>query len=65
MSARAPCLVVCELGAPHGVELATVEALARLVLEARRLGLELRLRGVSDELVELIELAGLRRITAY
>jgi hypothetical protein len=41
------------------VSLATVEALARLQLAARRKGLDLRLHVVSRELRELIELAGL------
>jgi hypothetical protein len=39
--------------------LATVEALARLQLAARRKGLDLRLHVVSRELRDLIELAGL------
>ena len=37
----------------------TVDALARLQLEARRCGFELRLTGSSAELRELIEFAGL------
>jgi anti-anti-sigma regulatory factor len=41
------------------VDIATVDALARLQLTARRLGWRLRLRNVSVELGELIELAGL------
>jgi anti-anti-sigma regulatory factor len=41
------------------VDIATVDALARLQLTARRLGWRLRLRSVSVELRELIELAGL------
>jgi anti-anti-sigma regulatory factor len=41
------------------VDIATVDALARLQLTARRLGWRLRLRNVSMELGELIELAGL------
>jgi hypothetical protein len=41
------------------VSLATVEALARLQLAARRKGLDLRLHVVSRELRDLIELAGL------
>jgi anti-anti-sigma regulatory factor len=42
--------------------LATVDALARLQLAARRRGLELRLHAVSRELRELIELAGLTAV---
>ena len=41
------------------MDIATVDALARLQLTARRLGWRLRLRSVSVELGELIELAGL------
>jgi hypothetical protein len=37
----------------------TLDALARLQLAARRCGFELRLRGSSPELRELIEFAGL------
>jgi anti-anti-sigma regulatory factor len=44
------------------VSLATVDALARLQLAARRQGLELRLRGPQRELRELIELAGLTAV---
>jgi anti-anti-sigma regulatory factor len=40
----------------------TVDALARLALSARRSGLELRLRGASAELCELIELCGLDQV---
>jgi len=42
-------------------DLATVDALARLQLAARRLGGSLRLRDVGDELGELLDLVGLRR----
>jgi anti-anti-sigma regulatory factor len=41
------------------VSLATVDALARLQLAAKRRGLQLRLPGPQRELHELIELAGL------
>jgi anti-anti-sigma regulatory factor len=44
------------------VSLATVEALARLQLAARRRGYELRLRGLSRELRALIELVGLTEV---
>jgi anti-anti-sigma regulatory factor len=40
-------------------DLGTIDALARLQLAARRLGLDLRLRDVSPELCELIDLVGL------
>ena len=44
------------------VSLATVDALARLQLAARRRGLELRLHSPQPELRELIELAGLTAV---
>ena len=44
------------------VSLATVEALARLQLAARRMGLDLRLNVVSRELRDLIQLAGLTQV---
>jgi anti-anti-sigma regulatory factor len=37
----------------------TLDTLARLTLESRRLGYRVRLRGVSPELAGLIDLAGL------
>ena len=40
----------------------TVDALARLQLLACRMGWELRLEKATDELVELIELAGLAEV---
>jgi hypothetical protein len=43
-------------------ELETIDALARLELAARRLGLQLRLRDVSIELEELLMFAGLREV---
>jgi anti-anti-sigma regulatory factor len=41
------------------MDLAIVDVLARVQLELRRTGIELRLRDPPPELVELIELAGL------
>jgi anti-anti-sigma regulatory factor len=40
----------------------TLEAIARLALVARRRGAELRLRGPSDELRDLLEFAGLASV---
>jgi STAS domain len=58
MSARGPTIVcdVTELGPP---DLGTVAALARLALEGRRVGLELRIARAPCELRELIAFAGL------
>jgi ABC-type transporter Mla MlaB component len=43
---------------------ASLDALARLQLNARRLGLELRLRNVTSELRDLIVFAGLDEVLA-
>ncbi len=58
MTAPRPSPIVCDVSslAPDAVSL---EALARLQLAARRLGVEIRLGRVSPGLRELIELAGL------
>ena len=50
--------MVCDLDGV-AADACTIDALARLQLAARRLGLELRFRRVSAELTELIALAGL------
>jgi anti-anti-sigma regulatory factor len=51
--------IVCDVGALVSPDAATIDALARLQLTLRRLGFELRLRHVPDELAELIAFAGL------
>lgn len=43
---------------------AAIDALARLALRLRRDGYEIRLRHASQELLDLIELAGLSRTLA-
>jgi anti-anti-sigma regulatory factor len=52
-------LVVCDVARVSEPDCAIVDALARMQLTARRLGSELRLRGASDELHEVLALAGL------
>jgi anti-anti-sigma regulatory factor len=52
-------VVVCDVSALAGSDLATVDALAGLALVARRLGCRVRLRHASPELRELLALAGL------
>ena len=61
MTAPRPSRIVCDVGAlaPDAV---TVDALARLQLSARRLGLEIRLRHASTELQELLAFFGLRDV---
>jgi ABC-type transporter Mla MlaB component len=56
------CPVVDWDAAGLPAELATVETLARLQLDARRHGGTLRLRNAPAELIELIELIGLRDV---
>ena len=51
-------VAVCDVGAAHP-DAVTVEALSRLQLAARRAGCELRLRGASRELRDLVALMGL------
>ncbi|HEX2221730.1 MAG TPA: STAS domain-containing protein [Candidatus Limnocylindria bacterium] len=52
--------VECDVGAVTNPDLATIDALARLQLTARRSGGRIRLRDASVELRELLELLGLR-----
>jgi hypothetical protein len=58
MTARRPRTILCDVAgvAPTA---ATINRLARLQLGARRAGAQLRLRNVSRELGELLDLAGL------
>jgi anti-anti-sigma regulatory factor len=61
MAAARRSTLVCDAGvlAPDAI---TVDVLARLRLDARRHGHELVLRGVSDQLLELLDLCGLRDV---
>jgi len=61
LEASAAGLALCDV---HGVEpdAVTVDALARLQLGAKRHGCQVRLRGASDELLELLVLMGLRDV---
>jgi hypothetical protein len=61
MTGPRPSTIVCDVGALAPDALA-VDVLARLQLEARRLGHEIRLRNVSSELGELLAFAGLRDV---
>ena len=49
----------CTFGGADPVDLAAIEAIARMALAARRLGYALRLTAVAPELHELLDLAGL------
>jgi ABC-type transporter Mla MlaB component len=51
-------LLLCDVG-ELPADAVAVDALARLALAARRSGCEVRLRGASPELVELVALIGL------
>jgi ABC-type transporter Mla MlaB component len=52
-------LVICDVGAVGDPDAATVDALARLQLTARRLGRQIVLRHACDELRQLLFLVGL------
>ena len=55
-------LVVCDLGGVGAADVATVDALARLQLAARRVGRRIRVRHASAELQELLALTGLGNV---
>jgi hypothetical protein len=55
-------LVVCDLAALGGPDAATIDALARLQLTARRLGSGIRLRHACGELRDLLVLTGLDEV---
>jgi hypothetical protein len=59
MSAIRGPVILCEVTGFGSPDLGTVGALARLSLEARRLGFELRVAGAPRGLRELIAFAGL------
>jgi hypothetical protein len=58
MSAPRPSTIVCDVGA-LAPDALSVDALARLQLNACRCGLEIRLRHASSELQELLAFVGL------
>ena len=51
--------LICDVGGVLRPDAATIDALARLDLTARRLGRQFRLCAASDELVDLLALVGL------
>ena len=55
-------VVECDLAALARADAATVDALARLQLTARRAGCSIRLRNPSAEILALIDLIGLRDV---
>jgi len=55
-------LVICDVGALTNPDLATVDALARLQLIARRLGGQVQVRHPCDALQSLLALAGLSEV---
>jgi hypothetical protein len=61
MTGPPPSTIVCDVGA-LAPDARAVDVLARLQLEAKRLGHEIRLRNVSSELRELLAFAGLRDV---
>jgi ABC-type transporter Mla MlaB component len=61
MTAQRPTSIVCDVRAVSADAVA-LDVLARLQLGARRGGAEIRLRGASSELLELLAFAGLRDV---
>ncbi len=62
LPARASHLVLCDVGVIADPDIATIDALARLALAARRAGCTVRLRGACPELRALVALTGLGTI---
>ena len=56
--------LVCDVRGVRAPDLATIDALARLCLTARRLGCRVELRGACPELRELLGLVGLGDVVA-
>ena len=59
--ALSPSAIVVDAGA-LAADISTVDALARLQLNARRVGRSIRLRDAPSELEELIDFAGLSEV---
>jgi ABC-type transporter Mla MlaB component len=59
MEGRLDDVLECDVAAVRIPDLRTVEALAQVGLTARQLGSDIRLRGASVELLELLALCGL------
>ena len=57
-----PTIILCDLARLADADIATVDALARLALRARRMGCAVSLRDPSTELLELVGLAGLGEV---
>jgi len=55
-------IILCDLARLADADMATVDALARLALRARRMGCAVNLRDPSTELLELLGLAGLGEV---
>ena len=56
-----PSTIICDVGA-IAPDVHSIDALARLQLAARRLGMEIRLRHASHELLQLVAFAGLHEV---
>jgi ABC-type transporter Mla MlaB component len=63
-AARPSTPLVLDVGEIARPDLGTLDALCQIVLEGRRSGCEVRLRGAGRELLELLDLAGLRSVLA-
>jgi ABC-type transporter Mla MlaB component len=59
VAARSPTPFFLDVGKVARPDLGTLDALCRVVLEGRRTGCEVRVHRAGQELLELIDLAGL------
>ena len=57
-----PRAIFCDLGELAEADAATIDALARLQLAARRHACQVRLRNASGELLELVAFLGLEDV---
>jgi STAS domain-containing protein len=57
-----PKPIVWDLGGLDGADAGTIDALARLQLDVRRRGFELRLRRAPGDLVSLLDFMGLSEV---
>jgi ABC-type transporter Mla MlaB component len=62
MVAGGASIILCDLARLADADMATVDALARLALRARRMGCAVSLRAPSTELLDLVGLAGLGEV---
>lgn len=62
LAASEPGLVICDVSLVLDPDAATIDALARLQLTARRLGHKVRIRHASHQLKDLLKFTGLQDV---